>query len=443
MTTSEPPRGSNPSAQSDSLRAAARAHVESGALNDAVLTYGRLLSAIPQDLEALNFLAAVSIGKGRTIEAHALLKQAVDSDPNDAASWKNLGNCLLLLGDSEGALRALDQALLIAPDFFVAQLHRAALLDRLDRKEEALPAYLRAVTQARAAGQWFDEFTTAPGLRRPVRDAIARVAEGRRQLFDDVMAPVYRRHGPDSMRRVERMLDNHLGAIRIEPGNSLQQPKFLYFPDLPETPYFDRSLFPWHRELEANAEAIRHELLTLLSEDRSFEPFLGVPPPGMSSRYLGGRTTETPKWNAYFFYRHGQRYEDNCARCPLTAAAIDTLPIVRIAGHAPETLFSVLGPGSDILPHHGVTNTRVVTHLPLIVPADCALRVAGIEHSWQQDRCVTFDDTFEHEAWNHGASTRVVLLFDTWNPHLTEAECDAVTLIVSAIGDLNRRAGIR
>jgi hypothetical protein len=49
------------------------------------------------------------------------------------------------------------------------------------------------------------------------------------------------------------------------------------------------------------------------------------------------------------------------------------------AYHAPEVLFSVLAPGSHISPHHGVTNVRLVMHLPLIVPpgADCALHLVG------------------------------------------------------------------
>ena len=34
----------------------------------------------------------------------------------------------------------------------------------------------------------------------------------------------------------------------------------------------------------------------------------------------------------------------------------------------------------------------------------------------KQDRCVTFDDTFLHEAWNRTDQRRVVLILDTWNP---------------------------
>ena len=53
-----------------------------------------------------------------------------------------------------------------------------------------------------------------------------------------------------------------------------------------------------------------------------------------------------------------------------------------------------------------------------------------------------FDDTYEHEAWNRGLQTRVVLIIDVWNPHLTVAERNAVAALVEAMGDFNRAAGI-
>ena len=104
--------------------------------------------------------------------------------------------------------------------------------------------------------------------------------------------------------------------------------------------------------------------------------------------------------------------------------------------HAPEVLFSVFTAGTHLLPHRGVTNTRVVGHLPLLVPDDCALSVGGEIHVWQEGRVVVFDDTYEHEAWNRSPEMRVVLIFDLWNPFLTEAEREAVTDVVAAIGDL-------
>jgi Aspartyl/asparaginyl beta-hydroxylase and related dioxygenases len=102
----------------------------------------------------------------------------------------------------------------------------------------------------------------------------------------------------------------------------------------------------------------------------------------------------------------------------------------------------VLHPGTHILPHRGVTNTRLVAHLPLIVPRDCALNVGGEIHAWPEGRCVIFDDTFEHEAWNRSDQTRVVLIMDCWNPDLSAAERAAIAELVAGIGDFNRSCGL-
>jgi aspartate beta-hydroxylase len=84
-----------------------------------------------------------------------------------------------------------------------------------------------------------------------------------------------------------------------------------------------------------------------------------------------------------------------------------------------------------------------VTHLPLVIPeGDCKLVVGGEAHAWQEGRCVTFDDTFLHEAWNRTDRQRVVLILDTWNPYLTEPECIALRDLVEKIGEFNMGAGI-
>ena len=51
---------------------------------------------------------------------------------------------------------------------------------------------------------------------------------------------------------------------------------------------------------------------------------------------------------------------------------------------------------------------------------------------------MVFDDTYEHEAWNRSDQIRVVLIFDLWNPHLTEVERAAVARLVEAMGDFRQ-----
>ena len=91
---------------------------------------------------------------------------------------------------------------------------------------------------------------------------------------------------------------------------------------------------------------------------------------------------------------------------------------------------------AHILSRTGVINTRLVTHLTLIVPKDCALRV-GRDACMGGSRSVTFDDTLEYEGWNNSSERRVVIIVDRWNPDLSEAERAAVTNLVGAIGDVN------
>ena len=103
-------------------------------------------------------------------------------------------------------------------------------------------------------------------------------------------------------------------------------------------------------------------LAKLLADGERFEAFLGEPSPGAGPSYLAGSGSQRPRWDAHFFWRHGRRYDANCSKAPFTAAQLERLPLGKVPGHGPECLFSILGPGSEIQRHTGVTNTRVVTH---------------------------------------------------------------------------------
>lgn len=326
-----------------------------------------------------------------------------------------------------------------APDEPLTRLDRAYAFERAGQHGDALIAYYRAITDARRQGRWLNRETTPPAILDRVTHAMRYVKAGRRRAFEMVLEPVILRHGRAALRRFEYCLASHLGERHTLPGDPRQKPSFLYFPGLPTTAYFDCSDFPWIEELERQFDAIREELLTLLPRaERSERVYLD----DAAERHGLASDQGAPAWNGFYFYRHGERRDQNHGLCPRTSAVLDSIPLVRIREHAPEVMFSVLTAGTRIMPHRGVTNTRVVCHLPLIVPGDCALVVGGETHAWQEGRAVVFDDTFEHEAWNRGSRTRVVLIVDVWNPHLTVAERDAVSMLVAASGDFNRAAGL-
>jgi aspartate beta-hydroxylase len=423
------------------LQLASQAQGRGNAL-EATAILNRILAEDADNVEALHQLGLMALNRDAPGEAVRLLNRAAALDRGNALIMKNLGLAYVAVQRPDEARFVFERALDLDPGSFIARLHLAGVMELLGHKHQALTHYFGAVTQAQAKGRWLNDQTTAPHLRDLVLHAMEIIDAGRRSLLVAALEPLRAEHGDAALQRVMQCVDIFLGTAPPNYPDARQQPKFLYFPDLPTIAFFERDLFPWYAELESNFAVIREELESVLRTEHGIEPFLKFDSADQAGAYLAGTTVAPPVWDAFFFYRHGVRNDENCARCHRTAAIIDALPIVRIREHAPEICFSVLTPGTHILPHRGVTNTRLVTHLPLIVPNDCAIEVGGERKVWIEGQCFTFDDTFEHEAWNRGNSTRVVMLMDCWNPYLTELERDAVTLLVGAISDFNREAGV-
>jgi len=426
-----------PSPDPSQLSELVRGHLQRGEMAAAEAACRKLLEQSPEDAEALLFVANRELARRNAPVAMVLLNRAERAHPEHAGVAHQVGSAHLAAGDFEAAAVSLQRALTLAPRLFVARLQLGIALERLGRADDALRAYFMAVRTAQEQGRWLNDANTAPALRETVKYAMGYANSGRRRLFEQTLEPLRQQYGAEELRRVDRALAIHLGLEPMPSIDPRQRPLFLYFPDVPSQPYYPRYRFPWQEALEAATSMIREELLAVLRGEQQLESFLGVDSPEAASSMLRSSGGEAPAWDAYFFHRHGERYEAHARTCPRTMAMLDASPLVRIRGHAPEALFSVLRPGTHILPHRGVTNTRLVTHLPLIVPPDCALSVGGQEHHWREGSCVTFDDTFEHEAWNNSDATRVVLILDSWNPDLTEIEQRAVTDLVAAIGDFN------
>lgn len=111
-------------------------------------------------------------------------------------------------------------------------------------------------------------------------------------------------------------------------------------------------------------------------------------------------------WKAFGLYAFGRRISANCALCPETARLIEQIPGMQTAG------FSRLGSHAHIRPHTGLERGVLRCHLGLHVPEGCELRVGGETRRWREGECLVFDDTAEHEAWNHSETARVILLLD-------------------------------
>ena len=120
--------------------------------------------------------------------------------------------------------------------------------------------------------------------------------------------------------------------------------------------------------------------------------------------------------------RNGMVVDEYASLCPLTMAAAGALDLPKLGYISPSLYFSVLEPGSRIAPHSGITNARVIAHLPLVVPDRCGFRVGGEPREWEVGRAMVFDDMTTHEAWNDSDEIRVVLIADLWRPELSMSE---------------------
>jgi len=404
-----------------------------GRIAEAEAVCERRLETFPNDVAALNIAALGALRRSEPQRGRELLERAARIAPMDVTTLHHLGRARDATGDQAGALAADEAAVRADPHSAIARLHYAMGLERQGDRERSLLQFTRALKDAQHGGQWLDAASTPVALRPLVEHAVIAVRGGRRSAFDALMSPLRQRFGRAALARVEAAIRIYVGELQPVYPDPRQQPTFFYVPGLPPAPYFDRRLFAWISSYESMSAKILSELEALLPTDRGRERVFHSDE--LESANLRGDDA-APSWTGYYFYRHGERREENCLACPLTAAALDALTLIRIREHGPEVLYSIFTPGTHLLPHRGVTNARAVSHLPLIVPADCAIKVGGEEHVWRCGRVVVFDDTYEHEAWNRSKELRVVLIADIWNPHLSEVEQAAIAEVIAAIGDL-------
>lgn len=159
----------------------------------------------------------------------------------------------------------------------------------------------------------------------------------------------------------------------------------------------DPRRFPFVAALEQACGDVRDEVLRL-DRERDF-----VPSPDSLTTIADG--FDETGWRWYGLFGDDARFAAHRERCPATAAACRAVPGLVNAG------VSLFRPGTRLYPHHGELHGVLRCHLPLLVPAgDVALQLAGVVHRWQPGRCLVFDDTVEHAAWNHGDGDRIVLL---------------------------------
>jgi aspartate beta-hydroxylase len=193
-------------------------------------------------------------------------------------------------------------------------------------------------------------------------------------------------------------------------------------------------MFSWLGELEAATGMIQAELagaLQALSTD--FKPYIQFPAGAPVNQWTD--LNHSQRWSTLHLWRDGTKIADACAQCPQTTALLQRLPMAHQTGFAPTAMFSRLDPRTTIPAHTGSTNVRLIAHLPLVLPGPARFRVGNETRDWRLGEAWVFDDTIEHEAWNDADSERVILIFDVWNPFLSEAERALITALMLARRD--------
>lgn len=385
-----------------------------GRNDEAERLLARALDAAPGEPQALNMLGMIALERGDYPAARTHFVTAAQADPGEAALWMNLASAERGLGAGEGERGALQKAIDLDQRNLMAQLRMAQLQQRLGEAQNAADSWGKVLALSAGLGD----------IPAPLADTLAHarafVSQHKARFaayIETGVAPLLDDAETLARRRFQACLDHEFGRRAIYQN----QCSGLHYPFLPADEYFDRDHFPWMAALEAKTDVIRAEFLAMIEgQGAAVRPYVRQEPGTPQNKWTA--LDGSLDWGAAFLWEYGVRNEAVCAACPETVAALEALPRADIPGRSPSAFFSLLKPGSHIPAHTGVTNTRAIIHLPLIVPPGCFFRVGGDKRAWQEGQAIAFDDTIDHEAWNESNHLRVVLIFDVWNPHLSLAE---------------------
>lgn len=368
----------------------------------------------PSNPRALFGLTAHALQRGDLASAHEKLIEALGAAPNDLAILQMAIAIHEKRGDVEAELDAIERALVVEPYFLSALLSKASWMERQGKALEAVSCYRNALAVAGPERNW------APA-QRPILLRAQQVANGHaahlHAFLRERLGERLAQFSPHERGRWEEATAMLAGLTPPYPSVSNQ----LAVPRLPAIPFHDPADFPWVEALEAQTDVIRGELEAAQAQLKDkFAPYIAYRPGDPVNQWA--ELNHSDRWSHLSLWRSGQPQADVLEMCPKTRSALEAVEMADIDGLCPNVMFSALAPHTEIPPHHGETNARLVVHLPLIVPAGCSYRVGFEQREWEVGKVLIFDDTIEHTARNDSDELRVVLIFDVWNPLLSMEE---------------------
>src|SRR5262249_2978039 len=141
MTT--PPTSS---VQSDFARAFE--HHRAGRLAEATALYRKVVASDPRHLDALHLLGMITAQAGDPLEGERMIAAASSIKDDVPLIWNNHGNVLGMLGRREAAIASFDRALALKPDFDEARYNRAGHQIACGLAEQALADLSQALSGA-------------------------------------------------------------------------------------------------------------------------------------------------------------------------------------------------------------------------------------------------------------------------------------------------------
>lgn len=373
-------------------------------------------------LEALAHRGIEALRRGDAAAARQAFAAIADSGRASPQIWLFLAQACDMADDRPAARTALAQVLRLDPGNPYALVMHGELLTR-DGDD-------------RAAVNWYDQALSATaGMQGLPADLIERLARAHAERgaavarFRGRMDTALTAAGIDAAAAGPRFAES-LAIVAGQTRPYLQEPTSFYFPGLPQKAFYDPADFAWVPALVAATAAITAEVSAVLTDRAGLAPYVEAPKDRPAKPHS---LLDDSRWSAFHLWQGGAPVAANAARCPATMAALAGLPIPVIAGRSPMVLFSVLAPGTHIQPHNGMLNTRLICHLPLVVPAGCRLRVGNDTRDVRAGEMLIFDDSIEHEAWNDSGDIRAILLFEIWRPELIEAERRALTVMFESV----------